>query len=632
MTLRTRLFIVFALASLAGAGFVAWGVARYAQQEFARLDRQRSDALVAQFQREFAQRGEEAVTRLQGIADAEGTLRMAIDLNRPQADFSVYANDARGLANTHQLDFLELVAADGTLISSAQYPGRIGDKNDWVTQEQDWNQRGAFLARVDVADGAELGLLAVRAMQVGNGTLYLIGGLRVDRDFLGNLVSPPGMRVLLYPNLQPTFAPAALVSADGTVPQAERFAPLIASASGAQSASQAAIQWAGGQAGVERFTVLPLLGRKDELLGTLLVGSEQKEYATLLTRTAGLASVLAASGVLLGIFLSWWFSARVTRPLARLEAGTHKVAAGDFDTQVVSRARDEVGQAVRAFNDMTRQLAGQRLTSLQAERVAAWREVSRRMAQESKEHLFPLHVAVENLRRARNQSPEQFHEAWFDSLATLTAELENLKATVTRFSDFAKMPAPRMESVNVNDALRSAVKLFEPQFSAIGRPPVRPDLSLDERTGSIAADPAQLFKALESLLLRSLDSMPAGGTLTIRTRRHHALVTIEVSDTGTGLTPEECARLFTPYYAATRQAAGLGLATVQSVVSNHGGKISAESAPGAGTTFRMEFPAASNAIRAAVPPPEPTPRRPQRELPQAPVQHQDAEPVVGYRS
>jgi nitrogen fixation/metabolism regulation signal transduction histidine kinase len=409
------------------------------------------------------------------------------------------------------------------------------------------------------------------------------------------------------------------------VPQAERFAPLVASASGTQSASHTSVQWTNGQAGVEQFTVLPLLGRKDELLGTLLIGSEQKEYATLLTRIAALAGALAACGVLLGIILSSWISARVTRPLARLEAGTHKVAGGDLGTQVKSRARDEVGRALSAFNDMTRQLASQRLTWLQAERVAAWRELSRRMAQESKEHLFPLHVAVENLRQARHRSPEQFNETWFDSLATMSAVLENLKATVARFGDFAKMPAPRLEAVNINDALRYAVKLFEPQFSAIGRPPVKPELSLDERAGSISADPVLLFKALENLLLRSLDSMPAGGTLTIRTRRHRSIVSVEVSDTGAGLTPEECGRLFTPYYAATRHAAGLGLATVQSIVSDHGGKITAESAVGAGTTFRMEFPAATQAARAEAQVFDPVAPRPHRELPQ--IQDREAAAV-----
>ena len=69
---------------------------------------------------------------MQGIAEAEGTLRMAIDLSRAQADPSLYARDALGIANSRQLDFLEMVADDGTLISSAQWPSRIGFKNDWV--------------------------------------------------------------------------------------------------------------------------------------------------------------------------------------------------------------------------------------------------------------------------------------------------------------------------------------------------------------------------------------------------------------------------------------------------------------------------------------------------------------------
>jgi signal transduction histidine kinase len=84
--------------------------------------------------------------------------------------------------------------------------------------------------------------------------------------------------------------------------------------------------------------------------------------------------------------------------------------------------------------------------------------------------------------------------------------------------------------------------------------------------------------------------MPQGGTLTIRSCRNDGGVELQVSDTGTGLTPEECERLFTPYYTSKQHGTGLGLAIVQSVVSDHGGRISVESAPGRGTTFRIELP------------------------------------------
>jgi two-component system nitrogen regulation sensor histidine kinase NtrY len=84
--------------------------------------------------------------------------------------------------------------------------------------------------------------------------------------------------------------------------------------------------------------------------------------------------------------------------------------------------------------------------------------------------------------------------------------------------------------------------------------------------------------------------MPQGGLLTVRTRRQDTRVHIEVSDTGAGLTEEECARLFTPYYTTKQHGTGLGLAIVQSVVSDHAGKIGVASSPGKGTTFLIELP------------------------------------------
>jgi signal transduction histidine kinase len=134
------------------------------------------------------------------------------------------------------------------------------------------------------------------------------------------------------------------------------------------------------------------------------------------------------------------------------------------------------------------------------------------------------------------------------------------------------------------------VKLFEPQLAPVGRPPITPELYLDESLPRPQADTVLLRRALENLILNSLDAMPAGGTLTIRTAHRPGMVRLEVTDTGQGLTPEECARLFTPYYTNKRHGTGLGLAIVQSVVSDHNGRIEVESAPGAGATFRIELP------------------------------------------
>ena len=591
MSFRTKLLIFFVATIVAAVTLVAWGVSVYTRRAFEEFDRQRTDALVAQFRGEYAERGDEIAHRMQSIADAEATLRMAMDLNRPQSDASQYYNDARGIAQSQQLDFVDIVADDSTLISSSEWPARFGYKNDWVSTEPNWNSKGAFLRRVDTPDAVDLGLLAVRTVRVGEKRLFLIGGQRLDQKFLATLVLPEGMRTLLYRNLEQGFVPAELTDSRGPASEPELFSPMIAEVQKNQRELERTIT-SGAAPNVisETFNAIPLVGRDRDLLGVLLVGSSRQSLIEMLNFIRALAMLVGGGVILLGLVLGWWVSARVTRPLEELAAGARDVAAGHWEARVSVRSRDEIGQLADAFNGMTRQLAEQRERLLQTERVAAWRELARRLAHELKNPLFPLQLTVENLQRAREQTSEQFDEVFFESTATLRAELENLKTIVSRFSDFAKMPPPEFEPVDLNELIRSTVKLFEPQLAPVGRPHITPELYLDENLPRPQADPTLLRRALENLILNALDAMPAGGTLTVRTAQRSGAVRLEVTDTGEGLTPEECARLFTPYYTTKRHGTGLGLAIVQSVVSDHSGRIEVESAPGAGTTFRIELP------------------------------------------
>ncbi len=362
------------------------------------------------------------------------------------------------------------------------------------------------------------------------------------------------------------------------------------------------IEWTVDPGSAETFHALPLLGRRNELLGVLLVGSSSNDLVTLTKFIRLIALVVGAAGVVLGFLLSWWVSARVTRPVVKLAEGARKVAAGNWQTRVDVSTSDEIGQLATAFNDMTRQLDGQRERLLQAERVAAWRELARRLAHELRNPLFPLQITVENLQRARGLSQAQFDEIFQESTATLRAELENLHTIVGRFSDFSKMPAPRWQTVNLNETVRDALRLFEAQFNAVGKPPVTPELYFTEQIPEIQADPDLLHRALQNLVLNAMDAMPAGGTLTLRTSAREGGVRLEVSDTGSGLTQEECARLFTPYFTTKHHGTGLGLAIVQSVVSDHGGTIAVSSEPGRGTTFHIDLPLRPPAMSAAARP------------------------------
>src|SRR5260370_9610494 len=147
MRFRAKLFLGFLGTGLAAVSVVGYGVVHYTQAGCEEMDAQGTEVLVAQFNKEFEQRGDEVVQQVENVANGEITLKVAIDLARPNADQSLYVHDAIGVSQDHGLDFVEFVNSDGTLISSAQYPARVGYKNDWVTATEDWRGSHAFLKR-----------------------------------------------------------------------------------------------------------------------------------------------------------------------------------------------------------------------------------------------------------------------------------------------------------------------------------------------------------------------------------------------------------------------------------------------------------------------------------------------------
>jgi nitrogen fixation/metabolism regulation signal transduction histidine kinase len=307
-------------------------------------------------------------------------------------------------------------------------------------------------------------------------------------------------------------------------------------------------------------------------------------------RIRSTALLVAGLALVLAIVVSSWLAARVTRPVEQLAEAAREVAAGNWQAQLQVESGDELGEMAGAFNRMTRELTEQRERLVQAERVAAWRELARRLAHELKNPLFPLQITVENLLKAREHGGEQFDEVFRESAGTLLAEIANLKTIIGRFSEFSKMPQPQLQAVDINELVRNALQVHQAQLRAEGRPAISAQLQLDDRLGRVAADPDLLHRALANLVLNAIDAMPRGGTLTLRTHASGENVSIEVSDTGSGLSKEECDRLFTPYYTTKEHGTGLGLAIAQSVVSDHQGRIVVKSTPGQGTTFVIELP------------------------------------------
>jgi signal transduction histidine kinase len=592
MSFRQKLLLLFALTILLCIAVMSVSVYGTMRQSFEQASQDRANSAAAQFRSEFQRRGQEVERKLEAVAASETVQRIALEINRSAssvasgADTNVFPGEARTLAAQQQLDFLELVDRQGTILSSAQWQAKFGYPEPAIASST--GPSGAFLKREDLPNGPTLGLFAVRAVHLGEQPLFVMGGERLDQAFLSTLDVPAGTRVLLYQNLDVKWNPQSLFDLNGPAAGADRLAPLIEKVRSTGQEAQSVIHWTPDAADAEVFHAIPLAGQNQQAIGVLLVGTSRRPLIELQRRILSTAMFVGGGGLLVAVLASLWFAARVTRPVVSLAEAARRVAAGDLATKVEVESSDELGELAASFNRMTEDLLRQKDRAVQAERVAAWRELARRLAHELKNPLFPLQVTVENLVRAKAKSPEMFEEVFQEGTATLLAEIDNLKTIIARFSEFSKMPQPQRQPTQVNDVLRAVLRVFQAQLRANNNIAVRTELAAD--LPEISADPDLLHRAFSNLVLNAIDAMPQGGELTLRTAATADGIAISVSDSGSGLTPEECARLFTPYCTTKRHGTGLGLAIVQSVVSDHGGKISVESAKEKGTTFRIELP------------------------------------------
>lgn len=605
MSLRQKLLLLFSLTVAAAVAAVAWTVLVRIRQVFEQRDQEETALFVSQFQREFQHRSADVTATVDRIAGQERVRSMAFEMVQ-SGDTAPFLNEAQTLAQDSRLDYLEIIGPDGKIVSSAQWPARFGYFEPFT-----WVDQTTFLKTEDLPDGSSaIGIFANRSVGLSESTaaqsVRILGGKRLDKSFLADLPGAPGMLVSLYKNADqiptaghPTlgpdgalFDPRRLISASGEVPNAARYEPLILSAIRSGRETSSILYLTDRREDSVSSTAIPLKNSAGQVLAVLTVAISRGALVAEQQQIRAIAYGVASGGILLAILFSLWIAARVSRPIEQLAHAAEEVASGNWDARVPVRGKDEVSVLARSFNHMTEQLASQRDRLVQSERVAAWRELARRLAHELKNPLFPLQLTVENLVRARELPEVEFDEVFHESTRTLGMEIANLKAIIGRFSDFSKMPKPELERVDARDVVARVHSLYA---NAGGQDDakIRFEKDVADEPMPLMVDPELLHRALSNLVLNAMDAMPNGGRLTICAKPRGEEVEISVSDTGEGLTPEECERLFTPYYTTKQHGTGLGLAIVQSVIADHAGTITVESRAGGGATFVITLPRAT---------------------------------------
>jgi signal transduction histidine kinase len=526
--IRTRLLVAFAAVALGSVGIATAASWRL---------------LAARANEDEAQRLERAATRLREGAEVAGDA-IERSLARLGDPFGPTSSVRRGddvaaylwagaQAVERGVDLVLVLDGERRVLSASRWPASYGARLPATvapTGDLQWIE-------LPTADGAAPALARSRSVRWAGGSATLL---------VGALLAAPD---------RDRWAQQAGVDAMAVCPPNARCAGLDASAEPARWAS-GSVAFADGEIrfGLDRAPVLAL-------------------QAALRRRALSVSLLALIAAVGAGFALARVFA----RPIEALAEAAPAWMRGEGAPVPGSTVR-EVEALATALHAAARDLAASRDRLVQAERVAAWREIARGLAHEVKNPLTPIRSAVDVIRRARQLGRPDFDAILDEQANAVTHEVARLKELADSFATFARLPEPSPECLDMGTLIDEVTALYVPAEVSCQR-------SGDARA---LADPVQVRTAIVNLVRNAVDAVEgrADRRISIEVRRSEEGVDIVIADSGPGIAEEMRERLFTPY-ATTKgsRGTGLGLAMVHRIADENGGRVVHLPGPMGGAAF-----------------------------------------------
>lgn len=335
---------------------------------------------------------------------------------------------------------------------------------------------------------------------------------------------------------------------------------------------------------------LPFFGSSGELVGYLNLQhfGQQKEFESqiqnFLTAIINVFMLLLAASIVIAIFVSGW----LTAPLRLLQESFAKVDLGQRNEQIEYDKDDEIGALVKEYNQKIDELAIKAQQLAQSERESAWREMAKQVAHEIKNPLTPMKLGLQHFERMYTPEDPMPKEKLQKVVQSLVEQIDGLTRIANEFSNFAKMPNPDVQEVELLTLIDGVVELFDQDDSN------KVVLHKGQEKIHVVADKDMLVRIFNNLIKNALQAVQekTDGLVEIYTHEGENTIEIEVRDNGKGISLDEQQNIFIPYFTTKSAGTGLGLAMVKQMVELHHGTIHFESKEGKGTSFFVDFPKA----------------------------------------
>lgn len=315
-------------------------------------------------------------------------------------------------------------------------------------------------------------------------------------------------------------------------------------------------------------------------IATFATGAEKPIFISLLTVTGLVAGLSISIAIALGMFVT----SRVKREIENLVQASVRIAAGDFTTPVMAYEEGEFSVLAESFNDMKTKLKVAQKELATSEKIAAWQMVGRKLAHEIKNPLTPIVIGVDDLRRSWLEKLPRFDETLDQTTTTIKTEVSRMVALLDQFVKFARMSAPVIRAVQIDDVLSEVALLYRQEVLSN-----RLRVSNHSNRKNVRLDPGAINQVLVNLIKNGFEAA-VGAEVTVELNDRSSDLMITVEDTGPGFTDEKLKNSFEPSISHKAGGSGLGLVICHRIVHDHGGTMELYNRPEGGGGVRIKLP------------------------------------------
>jgi nitrogen fixation/metabolism regulation signal transduction histidine kinase len=334
----------------------------------------------------------------------------------------------------------------------------------------------------------------------------------------------------------------------------------------------------------------PVFDNYNYLTGIISTQTVFKQYEINQELTESLVYIFGPYivAVIMLVFIVNVLSYRISNPILKLQKATEQLSKGIIDVEVRSKTEDEIGNLVKSFNRMVKELKRAQDELKIAERETAWRDIARQVAHEIKNPLTPMKLAMQHLYNSYTAGSKDFKKVLASTNKMIIDQVEILNKIATEFSDFAKMPGRNYELMDTDEIINNVVQLMNSKRNI--------DLDLHTNgANNIWGDKDEFKRAVINIIKNSqqaideCDYSNGEGRITISSKRDDGNYHVFIKDNGCGMDKATMSKLFEPYFSTKSSGMGLGLVITKKILDDMKAKIKVRSTKGKGTEVELVF-------------------------------------------